>query len=100
MRVMRTIRAAAMASCLASCLAGVPCILSGCAATGGCCEDDGIPRANCLVCKKNGDLACVCVKITDATPRCELDGVTYYFCSEDCRRDFLKEPGRYIPQSK
>lgn len=84
---------------LAMLAAGGPCILSGCAATGGCCENDGIPRANCLVCKKNGDLACVCVKVTDRTPRCEIGGATYYFCSEDCKRDFLKEPAKYLPKA-
>lgn len=94
MRTMSTIRSAA----LTAILAGGGCMLqltAGCTATGGCRADDGVPRADCLVCRKNGDLACVCVRIEADTPRCELGGTTYYFCSDDCRVEFLKDPARY-----
>lgn len=78
-------------------LAGLPCILAGCTAAGPC-VDDGVPRAQCLVCRKNGDLACVCVKVLPDTPRTEYRGGTFYFCSEDCRRDFERDPQRYLPK--
>ena len=81
---------------LAGLLAGCGMLVAGCATTDECCVADGIPRANCLVCKKNGDLACVCVRVTEHTPSCVLNGVTYYFCSDDCKRGFLKAPGRYL----
>lgn len=68
--------------------------LSGCASTPR--ADDGSPRAVCLVCKCNADLGCMDVKITEATPRCEYQGKTYYFCSDDCRKDFLRKPEKYL----
>jgi YHS domain-containing protein len=36
--------------------------------------------------------------VTDKTPRCEHDGVTYYFCSDACRDAFLKDPAKYLPR--
>ncbi|MCL7383100.1 MAG: YHS domain-containing protein [Thaumarchaeota archaeon] len=27
------------------------------------------------------------------------EGATYYFCSEECRREFEKNPGKYITES-
>ena len=52
-------------------------------------------RAECLVCKENADLACVDVKVKGDTPRAEYNGKSYYFCSDDCRREFLKHPEKY-----
>ena len=52
--------------------------------------------AECPVCKHEGDLACVCVKIEADTPHCECNGATYYFCSEECRKDFSAHPERYL----
>jgi YHS domain-containing protein len=54
------------------------------------------PHAECLVCKKNADLACVDVAVDEKTPRAEYGGKTYYFCSEECRVEFLKRPARYL----
>ena len=84
---------------VAAFLAGGACILTGCTTAGGRCADDGVLRSECLVCRRNGDLACVCVRIEPDTPRCEHGGATYYFCSEDCKRDFLKDPARYLPKT-
>jgi len=58
----------------------------------------GGKAATCLVCQHNNDLACVCVKVTDATPKAEYDRQTYYFCSDDCRVAFLKKPEKYLPK--
>ncbi len=49
----------------------------------------------CTVCKCNADLACVEVKVDDKTPQCVYKGVTYYFCSDQCRKDFEKDPAKY-----
>lgn len=57
------------------------------------------PTETCHVCRYNNDLACVCVKLKDSTPRTEYQGATYYFCSEDCRAAFLKRPEKYLPKS-
>ena len=51
--------------------------------------------AVCCVCQHNNDLACLKVKVTEATPKAEYDGRTYCFCSEDCRKSFQKTPRKY-----
>ena len=53
------------------------------------------PTAECPVCRHEGDLACVCVHIQSDTPSCACAGRVYYFCSEECRADFLAHPERY-----
>jgi len=53
------------------------------------------PHAECLVCKHNADLACVDVTVDATTPHTAYDGKTYYFCSDQCRKDFDKEPAKY-----
>lgn len=58
------------------------------------------PVATCYVCKYNNDLACVNIHIKDATPRTEYQGTTHYFCSQDCREAFLKNPPKYLPKAR
>ena len=70
-------------------------LLSGCATSRKDLALDGQPTVTCHVCRYNNDLACVCVKLKDTTPRAEFGGTTYYFCSDDCRAAFLKNPGKY-----
>lgn len=53
-------------------------------------------RAECLVCKSEGDLACVDVAVLPDTPSTQYRGTTYYFCSEQCRRDFETHPEKYL----
>ena len=53
------------------------------------------PQAECPVCKHNGDLACVCVHVATDTPSCACAGKTYYFCSDECKAEFLAHPERY-----
>jgi len=77
-------------------LAGV----AGCASGNGQASAGNGPammsnHAECAVCKKNADLACVDVAVDDKTPRTEYQGKTYYFCSDDCRKDFAKNPAKY-----
>ena len=52
--------------------------------------------ANCPVCQHQADLACVCVKIGADTPRCEWNGRTWYFCSEECKKSFLSDPRHFL----
>jgi YHS domain-containing protein len=52
-------------------------------------------HAQCPVCKCEGDLACVDVKIEADTPHTTVDGKTVYFCSEDCCCTFEKDPRAY-----
>ena len=63
---------------------------------GGCASAPvGDGAVECPVCRENGDLACLRVNVTDATPRVERDGRVYYFCSEECRQEFERHPGKY-----
>jgi YHS domain-containing protein len=73
--------AAGLASGLGACASSAPAV------TG--------PTAECPVCRHEGDLACVCVHVEPETPKCDCAGQTYYFCSEQCREDFVKHPERY-----
>jgi len=57
---------------------------------------DASQHAQCLVCKSEGDLACVDVRVKSDTPRTTYKGATYYFCSDQCRKDFEKDPERYL----
>lgn len=58
--------------------------------------DDPRPLEECPVCRANADLACLNVRVDGATPHAEYRGKTYYFCSEECRVLFEKNPGRYV----
>ena len=57
------------------------------------------PSEICHACRYNNDLDCVCVKVKDTTPKTEYQGVTYYFCSEDCRAAFARNAAKYLPKS-
>ena len=52
-------------------------------------------HADCLVCKKNADLACIDVEVDAKTPFADYNGKRYYFCSDECRAEFLKSPAKY-----
>ncbi|MSU34441.1 MAG: YHS domain-containing protein [Pedosphaera sp.] len=71
---------------------------AGCATPSRDTAQNSGPTETCHVCKFNYDLACVCVRLKDSTPRTEYQGITYYFCSDDCRAEFVKQPDRYLPK--
>jgi hypothetical protein len=52
--------------------------------------------AECPVCKAEGDLACVKVRVRSDTPCSCHCGCTYYFCSEECKKRFEQKPERYL----
>jgi hypothetical protein len=52
-------------------------------------------QAVCPVCRCRGDLGCLVVGVEPGTPRCALDGKTYYFCSDECREAFERDPQRF-----
>jgi YHS domain-containing protein len=66
--------------------------LAGCATER---PEDPRPLAECPVCRVNADLACLNVRVDGATPHAEYQGKTYYFCSEECRALFEKNPAKY-----
>jgi hypothetical protein len=86
---MKTSRASLWSAALAALLA-----LSACRTA----ASPSGPTAECPVCRYEGDLACLCVRIDLDTPHCECQGETYYFCSDDCRARFLERPERYRPR--
>jgi YHS domain-containing protein len=73
-------------------------LVTGCATHYSEPAQDAGPIGTCYVCQYNNDLACVCVKLKDTTPRTEFAGQTFYFCSQDCRTAFLKNPARYLSE--
>jgi hypothetical protein len=85
-RPMKALLAAAFACVL---------LVAGCASVPE--PDPASGCANCPVCAHQADLACVCVKVGADTPRCEWNGRTFYFCSEECRKAFLSDPRRFKP---
>lgn len=74
-------------------------LLAGCATPSTNSARATGPTETCYVCKYDNDLACVCVRVKDTTPRTEYDGHTYYFCSQDCQKAFAKKPARYLPKN-
>lgn len=56
----------------------------------------GPGEAECPVCRCEGDLACLVVHLEPDTPSVTLAGVTYHFCSEECRARFAAAPGAYL----
>ena len=77
------------------------CVLAGSLA--GCTSDpehhsataSTQPHAECLVCKANADLACIDVPVERNTPSYVYNGNMYYFCSNECRKTFAKNPKEY-----
>jgi hypothetical protein len=69
----------------------------GCRATGPTAHGavDG-SRAQCPVCRAEGDLACVDVHVRADTPSSCRCGCTYYFCSRECKERFDKQPELYL----
>jgi YHS domain-containing protein len=46
-------------------------------------------KANCVVC---GDHE---LDVTEKTPFTDYNGARYYFCSDQCKADFAKDPATY-----
>ncbi len=59
-------------------------------------EASDAPVAECPVCAAEGDLACLRVKVRPDTPSVVYRGRTYWFCSEDCKTEFLAHAERYV----
>jgi YHS domain-containing protein len=88
-----------MKSCLKSLAMALALSLTASCSTPKTESQDG-SVATCHVCRYRNDLACVRIKVKDSTPRAEYQGATYYFCSEDCREEFLKNPQMYLPRAQ
>ncbi len=51
----------------------------------------------CLVCRQRRDFDCLIVDKSPRTPHAAYAGRIHYFCSESCRTEFQRQPGRYWP---
>lgn len=71
-------------------------LAAGCATPSRDIAQNSGPTETCHVCKFYNDLGCVCVKLKDSTPRTVYQENTYYFCSDDCRALFVKQPDKYL----
>lgn len=56
---------------------------------------DSRPLAEDPVCLAKGDLGCIRVRVDSSTPRAVYQGRTYYFCNDECRQEFEKDPEKY-----
>jgi YHS domain-containing protein len=81
-------------------LAALLGLAAGCATSSPEAAHSCCLTSTCYVCQYNHDLACVCVKVKDTTPKAEYQGKTYYFCSEECCAAFLKKPGKYLSKAE
>ena len=52
--------------------------------------------AECPICRFHCDLACLRVAVRPDAPHADVDGETYYFCSEECRCQFVADSRKYL----
>jgi len=82
-------------ACMVALVSMVVASMTGCSsAQHVSAPSDGV-TARCPVCEQRADLACLNVKVTDQTPRSDWQGKRYYFCSEECKVAFDKNPAKY-----
>ncbi len=48
------------------------------------------------VCAYLSDMGCINIAVSDNTPKSTYEGVTYYFCSKECKVDFDRNPLKYL----
>ena len=48
------------------------------------------------VCAYFSDMGCVNIEASEITPKSTYEGITYYFCSNECKVDFDKNPSKYL----
>ncbi len=54
------------------------------------------PKVVDPVCAYFSDMGCINVAVCEDTPRSTYEEVTYYFCSAECKKDFDKNPSKYL----
>jgi YHS domain-containing protein len=57
----------------------------------------GATEQQCPVCRDRRDFDCLVVDKSPRTPHADYAGRTHYFCSENCRTEFQRNPSRYWP---
>jgi Cu+-exporting ATPase len=41
-------------------------------------------------------MGCINIVVDEKTPKSTYEGITYYFCSKECKEDFDKNPSKYL----
>ena len=41
-------------------------------------------------------MGCINIVADESTPKSTHEGITYYFCSKECKEDFDKNPSKYL----
>lgn len=54
------------------------------------------PKVVDPVCAFFYDMGCINITVEENTPKSSYGGVTYYFCSKECKVDFDKNPSKYL----
>ncbi|MFN3533525.1 MAG: YHS domain-containing protein [Candidatus Brocadia sp.] len=54
------------------------------------------PKVVDPVCAYFSDMGCINIVVDENTPKSTYEGITYYFCSNDCKVDFDKNPSKYL----
>ncbi|MCF6158824.1 MAG: YHS domain-containing protein [wastewater metagenome] len=67
----------------------------GCASTNSTVKKEE-PNVVDPVCAYFADMGCINITVDENTPRSTYGGMTYYFCSRDCKVDFDKNPSKYL----
>ncbi|CAG1771569.1 Copper-transporting P-type ATPase [uncultured bacterium] len=67
----------------------------GCANTIGSSKK-GQPLVIDPVCAYLSDMGCINIVADESTPKSTHEGITYYFCSKECKEDFDKNPSKYL----
>src|SRR5258706_5965857 len=70
--------------------------MAGCTSTPEAPQHLAAKQDTCWVCVQERDLACMKVDVDDKTPKAGYDGKTYYVWSEECKKNFVAHPAKYV----
>ena len=73
--------------------------LTGCASTPDEPQKLAANQDTCWVCVHENDLACIKIDVDDQTPTAQYSGKTYHFCSDDCKKEFVANPTKFLPKA-
>ena len=54
------------------------------------------PKVVDPVCAYFSDMGCINIVVEESTSKSTYEGITYYFCSKECKEDFDKNPSKFL----